>query len=88
MVNPRWWHDEHETSWSRVKQEVSADELAPDEEAYRYGAGARQHYGIAYREWDERIEAKLRDEWADLATGRSWDEAKGAVRRGWDRGTK
>jgi len=53
------------------------------EPSFRYGVGARSQYGD--REWDDRIESKLKEEWGDLKSGRTWDEAKGWVRRAWDR---
>jgi hypothetical protein len=121
MANPKWWNEEHEDTWSRVKaamkrdweqtkadvsskgQELDQDvddtvkqaagkqpippEGVPnvDEDAIRYGAGARKHYDT---DWDDRAEAKMKEEWNDLKTGRTWDEVKAAVRRGWDRVTK
>ncbi len=57
------------------------DELEP---ALRYGYGARTQYGDD-NDWNDRIEGKLREEWQDLKSGRTWDDMKGAVRRGWDR---
>lgn len=57
--------------WSRV------------ESSYRYGVGAREQYG--QEDWSDRVESKLREEWDDLKSGRTWDEVKSAVRRGWDR---
>jgi hypothetical protein len=30
----------------------------------------------------------MKEEWGDLKSGRTWDEVKAAVRRGWDRVTK
>jgi hypothetical protein len=50
---------------------------------YRYGAGARQQYGNT--DWDDRLESKLKEEWNDLKSGRTWDEVKAAVRSGWER---
>jgi hypothetical protein len=142
MANPKWWNEEHESTWSRVKAAMKRDweqtkadvsskgrdmdqdvddtvkqmagkqpipqmagkqPIPPvgartienddafserDEDAYRYGAGARKHYGSAYPEWDDRVEGKMKEEWNDLKSGRTWDEVKGAVRRGWDRVTK
>ena len=129
MANPKWWNDEHESTWSRVKAAMKRDweqtkadfsktkgrELDQDvddtvkqaagkqpipplnqpnrdeddwnrvEEGYRYGVGARSQYGTQYNEWDDRVESKLREEWGDLKSGRTWDEVKSAVRRGWDR---
>ena len=49
----------------------------------RYGWGAASHY--KGEEWDDRVEGKLKEEWNDLKTGRTWEEIKAAVRRGWDR---
>lgn len=57
------------------------------EDDHRYGVGARHWYGQDGADWDDRVESKLREEWGDLKSGRTWDEAKGAVRRGWDRAT-
>jgi hypothetical protein len=57
-------------------------EWTRDESSYRYGVGAREEYNS---DWDDRVESKLREEWDDLKSGRTWDEVKSAVRRGWDR---
>ncbi len=128
MANPKWWNDEHESTWSRVKaamkrdweqtkadvsskgkdldQDVGdtvkqamgkqaippgnqpnkdADEWDTAEEGVRYGVGARSQYGTDHTEWDDRLEGKLREEWRDMKSGRTWDEVKGSVQRGWDR---
>lgn len=128
MANPKWWNEEHESTWSRVKAAMKRDweqtkadvsskgrELDQDvddtvkqaagkqpippinqpnrddddwnriEEGYRYGVGARSQYGTQHNDWDDRLEGKLREEWGDMRSGRTWDEVKAAVRRGWDR---
>jgi hypothetical protein len=129
MANPKWWNEEHESTWSRVKAAMKRDweqtkadfsktkgrELDQDvddtvkqaagkqpipplsqpnrddddwdrvEEGYRYGVGARSQYGTQYNDWDDGLEGKLREEWRDMKSGRTWDEVKAAVRRGWDR---
>lgn len=128
MANPKWWNEEHESTWGRVKaamkrdwEQTKADMSSkgrdldqdvddtvkqamgkqsippPDqpnrddqdwnkvEEGYRYGVGARSQYGSQYNDWDDRLESKLRDEWGDMRSGRTWDEVKSSVRRGWDR---
>jgi hypothetical protein len=54
-----------------------------DEPAVRYGWGAAGHY--KNQDWDDRTEGKLKEEWNDLKTGRTWDEIKSTVRRGWDK---
>jgi hypothetical protein len=53
------------------------------EPAVRYGFGAREHHG-AHTEWNGELEANLRRDWAEMNTFRSWDDAKGDVRCGWD----
>jgi hypothetical protein len=53
------------------------------EDGLRYGYGAKSQYRNDM--WDDRLEAKLRNEWDELKTGRSWEDARRAVRDGWDR---
>jgi hypothetical protein len=53
-----------------------------DEDAYRFGYGAREHYGTRYPEWDERLEAELRRDWDDADP--DWERHRSAIRRGWD----
>ena len=55
------------------------------EEGYRYGVGARSQYGANQGDWNDGVEGKLREEWGDMRSGRTWDEVKMAVRRGWER---
>ena len=128
MANPKWWNDEHESTWSRVKSAMKRDweqtkadlsskgkDLDQDagdtvkqamgkqpvppmnqpnknndewdqmEEGVRYGVGARSQYGAEHTEWNDRLEGKLSEEWRDIKSGRSWDEVRHGVRRGWDR---
>jgi hypothetical protein len=59
--------------WTRVEHD------------YRYGVGAREQYRDE-PDWNDRVESKLKEEWSDLRSGRTWDEARTYVRRGWDRG--
>ena len=63
----------------------TAGDWERDEGAHRYGFGAQRQYGREHADWDDRLESKLREEWTDLRTGRTWDETRAAVRRGWDR---
>lgn len=135
ISNPKWWNEEHTSTWDRVKaamrrdwEQTKADftdggkELnqgvgdtvkqaagkqaippgsvpnPPDvdadkewettgEPSYRYGYGARTHYKDD-SDWNDGVEAKLKEEWNDLKSGRTWDEVKTSVRRGWDKVTK
>jgi hypothetical protein len=59
------------------------DELEP---AYRYGYGARTHYGEEYPEWDDELEARLREEWGELEPSRraAWEEDREAIQHAWD----
>lgn len=91
-VKPGWWTDEYDTSWNSARDSVRRDWLGndparstwdADEPAVRYGYGASNQYKSAHAEWD-KAEAKLKEEWNDLKSGRTWDEIKGAVRKGWD----
>ena len=132
MANPKWWNEEHESTWTRVKAAMKRDweqtkadisskgrdldqdmgdtvkqaagkqEIPPPrepnldvvndwddiEDGYRYGVGARSQYGSHYSEWDERLESKLRGDWGDMKTTRTWEQVKAAVRRGWERVAK
>jgi hypothetical protein len=54
------------------------------EPAYRYGFGARRQYGKEFTTWDDRLESRLRTEWDELKYGRSFDESRPYIRRGWD----
>ncbi len=57
------------------------------ESDYRYGVGARHHYGKD-DDWNDSVESKLKEEWQDMRSGRTWDEVKSTVRGGWDRAKK
>lgn len=129
MNKPKWWNQEHDSAWDRVKDAMKRDweqtkndvtmgrkgtdldqgvgdtvrqaagkeaippmsqKNPPDdwnrvEEDHRYGVGARTYH---QGEWDDRTESKLKEEWNDLKSGRTWDEVKSSVRRGWDRARK
>ena len=61
-----------DSTWERVETE------------HRYGVGARHHHGADEPDWNDRVESKLKEEWQDLKSGRTWDEVRSSVRRGWD----
>ncbi|MEW5848136.1 MAG: hypothetical protein AB2A00_04950 [Myxococcota bacterium] len=58
-----------------------------DEDAIRYGYGASSQY-TDYKDWDDTLAAKLKTEWNDLKTGRTWEEIKDAVKYGFRAGRK
>lgn len=56
------------------------------ESAYRYGYGARKHYGNEYPEWDSQLESRLEKDWKDANPGadQSYDTYRLMVRHGWE----
>jgi len=66
-------------------QPVPDTDWSDAESAMRYGYGARRQYADE-NEWNDRLEAKLRDEWTVLEPDRRWDEAKPQIKRGWSAG--
>ena len=54
-----------------------------DEPAYRYGYGARLHYGEQYPSWNPDLEGQLEEEWNSLEGG-DWRSRRAAIRRGWE----
>ena len=54
------------------------------EDALRYGYGAANYGYKDQSSWDDNLESKMKTEWNDLKTGRTWDEVKAHVRRGWE----
>ncbi|HSU53047.1 MAG TPA: hypothetical protein VLT36_03190 [Candidatus Dormibacteraeota bacterium] len=53
------------------------------EDAYRFGYGARGHYGKQYPTWND-AETQLQRDWTDTYSDRKWNEYRNAVRRGWE----
>ena len=52
------------------------------EPAFRFGYGARRHYGKDFPKWDDKLERKLHDDWS--SDGGSWIRYSPAVRRGYE----
>src|SRR5712671_7931576 len=116
--NPKWWTNEHESSWDRVKAAFKRDwdqtkhdfgGKEPDinqdvddtvkqaagkqpipprgqptfeetEDAYRFGYGARAHYGKQSAEWNPQLESQLEQDWASTYSDRDWRRFRGAIR--------
>jgi hypothetical protein len=60
---------------------IAYDQVEP---AYRFGYGARSHYGEKYSEWDDDVEDVLRRDWENLNPDRIWEEDAEYIRTGWD----
>jgi hypothetical protein len=77
---PTWWCDQYTRAWERARSSFERDELA--EPALRFGFGAASYYA-EHRTWDQRLEAKLKDDWAETGSEHDWISVKRLVRRGW-----
>lgn len=53
------------------------------EDAYRFGFGARSQYGQRYRQWDDRLENQLKEDWSTTYDNREWNRFRDVVQRGW-----
>jgi len=63
------------------QRELTYEEL---EDAYRFGYGARAHYGSRYSHWDSNLEEVLERDWLDTYNDLDWLNYRGEIRRGWD----
>jgi hypothetical protein len=54
------------------------------EDAYRFGYGARSHYGQRFTNWDDRLETQLKQDWGETYNDREWARYRDSIRRGWD----
>jgi hypothetical protein len=76
-----------------VKQAAGKEAIPPrgvptfeeNEPAYKFGYGARKHYGSQYQTWNDELESRLRNDWR-TARGESddWEKYRSAARHGWE----
>ena len=78
------------------KSEKGAPELKPDEfrlggdeEALRYGIGAREEFGAAHPTWTSELEQKLQSDWLDAFDSppkpkRDWSQVQRQVRHAYE----
>jgi hypothetical protein len=75
-----------------VKQAAGKQPIPPrgqptfeeSEDAYRFGYGARSHYGKTYASWDKKLETQLEQDWRDTYNDHDWNQYRDRIRRGWD----
>ena len=75
-----------------VKQAAGKEIIPPSsvpnfeesEPAFRFGYGARQHYGKDYPTWDDRLERTLQKDWSPSGDEANWKRSNNAVRRGYE----
>ena len=58
--------------------------FAEHEPAFRFGYGARQHYGKEFPTWDNRLELKLQRDWSPANDADNWNRYSEAIRHGYD----
>lgn len=51
---------------------------------YGYGAASTDTYR-SHQSWDDKLEMKMKQEWQDLKSGRTWDEVKLAVKSSFEK---
>ena len=64
-----------------------AEDWAAIEREARFGYGARMQYA-GTRHWDGELESHLRRDFAGMSDGRTWEQSRVEVRRGWDYASK
>ena len=75
-----------------VKQAAGKQVIPPrgeynfEEEAHRFGYGARSHYRNEYPQWNNQTETRLQREWNELHPDRTgqWNDDRQAIRYGWE----
>jgi hypothetical protein len=66
---------------------AAAEDWAAIEREARFGYGARMQYA-GTRQWDGELESRLRREFGGMSDGRTWEQSRVEVRRGWDYASK
>jgi hypothetical protein len=54
------------------------------EPALRFGYGARSHYRDKYRQWNDEVENRLKEDWTSANPNANWNEDREAIHRAWD----
>lgn len=72
-----------------TKHDVTKPVWQDVEEPMKYGYGAHTYYGAQYKQWDDKLEGTLRDEWEEGHRSGglrgAWNDVKEHVRRGYER---
>ena len=53
------------------------------EPAYRFGFGARSHYGKKYSKWDAKLETELKSDWHTTNPDRKWADDRQYIHDAW-----
>jgi hypothetical protein len=86
--------DTNQNVTDTVKQAAGKEPIPPRgqpayeqaEPAYRFGYGARLHYGKKYSQYDSNLEKELRRDWISTYPERAknWDADAEYIRSGWN----
>lgn len=84
--------DTNQNAKDTVKQAAGKEVIPPRrqpnydkvEPAYRFGQGARSHYGKKHPKWNDQVESQLKEDWKSTNASASWDEDREAIHHGWD----
>jgi hypothetical protein len=65
------------------RRQPTYEDLEP---AYRFGHGAKNHYGDKYSDWDNDLETTLRSDWetANPSRKQTWMQDRDAIKHAWD----
>src|SRR5262245_42936211 len=74
--------DIHQSAGDTLKQAVGAEPIT--EEAYRFGYGARSDYGKRFTQWDDQLEAQLKQDWSEAHHDLDWVAYRDSIRRAWE----
>jgi hypothetical protein len=75
-----------------VKQAAGKQRVPPprqatfeeNEDAYRFGYGARSNYSQRYPSWNNQLESDLEKDWRNTYSDRDWQSHRDYIRQGWD----
>ena len=92
---PQWWIKEYDSAWDRVRAafKLDWDRMNHDfggktfeqlEDAYRFGHGAKAHYGSSFPNWDIDLEEVLENDWRETHPYFDWSSYRSEIRRGWE----
>jgi hypothetical protein len=75
-----------------VKQAAGKEPIPPrgqhtyeqEEDAYRFGYGARTQYGERFSTWNNELERELKRDWQETYRDREWSGYCDSIRHGWE----
>lgn len=95
---PSWWSSAQDLSWNKVKAglleewrrfEKDAGELdrMAQEQAVKFGHGARAAYA-KLTVWSAELEQQLKADWEAMGARQTFEKVRSAIRHGWEETVK